>query len=47
MGFCAICGKFTKAGGLCEKCSKMMFIYNEEQRWKIEDEEQFRDKHRD
>ncbi len=47
VGLCSICGKFTKAGGLCYEHSKAMHIYNEEQKWEIEDEEQFKDKHRD
>lgn len=39
MKLCSICGKPTITGGLCEKHGKMMHIYNEEQKWKLEDEE--------
>jgi len=39
MKLCSICGKFTKAGGLCYEHSQAMFIYNEEQKWRLEDEE--------
>jgi len=40
---CSICGKPTITGGLCEQHSKAMFIYNEEQKWRIEDEKQGKD----
>ena len=43
VGVCSICGKFTKAGGLCYKHSQAMFIYNEEQKWRLEDENEGRD----
>jgi len=34
---CSVCGKPTRTGGLCERHSKAMFIYNEEQKWRLQD----------
>lgn len=30
VGVCSICGKFTKAGGLCERHAKAYYDYAEE-----------------
>ena len=34
---CSVCGKPTRFGGLCERHSKAMFIYNESLKWREED----------
>ena len=40
---CSICGKPTITGGLCYEHGKAYYDYNEEQKWRIEDEKKARD----
>lgn len=42
MQSCSLCAKCVVTGGLCYEHSKAMHIYNEEQKWRLENEKQER-----
>lgn len=40
VGVCSICGKFTKAGGLCPGHAKAYYDYYEEKKYQEEDKDE-------